>query len=151
MGTYYKDLASAANGYIIIQKGLGGVISVVLFDDGAKILFEQSTNDIPESEIHSVKSGGTQFEPALQMALQVVNRNRPQYECRILFFTDGGASHPSSEIAAIQSKRVRMDVVGLGSISRSMLDRLVTCGGTVTIGAAMNDMGGTFCAIAAVD
>jgi hypothetical protein len=41
-----------------------------------------------------------------------------------------------------------MDVVGLGSVSRAMLDSLVTCGGTVTIGAAMDDVNEAFVMIA---
>jgi hypothetical protein len=154
MRRYYTELVSAANDYIKIQREFGGVISVVLFDEGAKILFEQNTEEIPESEIHSVERGGTNFAPALQLALQVVGRNSPEYECRILFFTDGEAGHPSSEIATLQSKSVRIDVVGLGSLSQSesnLLESLVTCGGTVTIGAAMNDVGEAFRAIAAAD
>jgi uncharacterized protein with von Willebrand factor type A (vWA) domain len=150
MESRYAALVSAANDYIRIQRGRGGVVSVVLFDSSVEILFEQQTNDIPQNEIDAVRRGGTIFTLPLQMALEIFDRNNPQYECRIIFFTDGQAKYPSSEIAALESRHVRMDVVGLGQVDQPMLESLVTCGGTVTTGEP-DELSGLFSSLAAMD
>jgi uncharacterized protein with von Willebrand factor type A (vWA) domain len=97
-------------------------------------------------------TGGTNFTAALQVALQVIARtNLPGYECRILFFTDGGASIPTAELQWLRSANIRLDAVGFGSADQNVLNQLVTCGGQVTIGRTMTDVQNTFAALAATD
>jgi Mg-chelatase subunit ChlD len=145
----YSQLASAANGYINIQKGRGGVITVIQFESSASVVMERGTSNISESDC---ASGGTNFTAALQCALQVIGRtNLPGYECRILFFTDGGASIPTAELQRLRSANIRLDAIGFGSANQNTLSQLVTCGGQVTIGRTMTDIQSTFAAIAAAD
>jgi hypothetical protein len=134
----YPQLARAANDYIKIQRELGGVISIVQFDGSARILYEQGNRNIGEKE--GFTNGGTNFSAALQVALQVVGRNPPKYECRILFFTDGEAGVPTAELQTIRSKGIRMDVIGYRSGKDGVLKQLVTGGGQLTIGRTMEEV-----------
>jgi predicted metal-dependent peptidase len=148
MSDDYPQLAKGANDYITIQRGRGGIISIVQFDKTARILYERNTRNIGEKE--GFTNGGTDFTTALQLALQVVGRNPSGYECRILFFTDGQAGIPTTELQTLRTKGIRMDVVGYGSVNESVLNQLVT-GGEVTIGRTINDVQNVFRAIAAAD
>jgi hypothetical protein len=143
----YAQLAKGANDYINIQRGWGGLIPIVQFDDSARILYERGTRNIGARE--GFTDGGTDFSAALKVALQVIGRNPSGYECRILFFTDGGASIPTTELQTLRSQGIRMDVVGYGGGSEKVLKQLVTCGGQVTIGRTINDVQDVFRATAA--
>jgi hypothetical protein len=145
----YPQLAKGANDYINIQRERSGLISIVQFDHVARILYEKGTRNIGERE--GFTDGGTNFTVALQVALEVVGRNPSGYECRILFFTDGGASIPTAELQTLQNRGIRMDAVGYGGADEAVLKQLVTCGGQVTIGRTMNDVQDVFRAIAAAD
>jgi hypothetical protein len=149
MSSDYPALARGANDYINIQRERQGVISIVQFDDEAKILYERGVRNIGERE--GFTDGGTDFSVALQVALQVVGRNPAQYECRILFFTDGGADIPTAELQRLRAAGIRMDAVGYGGADEGVLRQLVTCGGQVTIGRTITDVQDVFRAIAATD
>jgi hypothetical protein len=149
MDDSYAGVAAGANSYIDIQRGRGGLISIVQFDSGGRILYERGTRNIGPTE--GFTGGGTNFTAALQVALQVIGRNPAGYECRILFFTDGGASIPTQELQLLRNGNIRLDAVGFGGASPSTLQLLVTCGGVVTIGATMTEVQAAFTAIAASD
>jgi hypothetical protein len=149
MSGHYPTLAQAANDYIDIQRGRGGLISIVQFDDYSRILYERGTRNIGSTEGYT--GGGTNFVAALQVVIPLVSRTPAGYECRIVFFTDGGASIPHAELQQLRSLGIRMDVAGFGDVDRSVLQQLVTCGGQVTIGSTMNDIITAFRAIAAAD
>jgi Mg-chelatase subunit ChlD len=137
MKGYFPTIACGANDYIRIQSGRGGIITVVLFDSNAQIVYEAGTQAISEADC---SSGGTNFVAALQCALQVIGRseqNRHGYECRIVFFTDGMASMPTAELQTLRSKKIRMDVIGTRGASDSTLRQLTTCGGEVTNAATV--------------
>jgi hypothetical protein len=81
-----------------------------------------------------------------------VSRNPSGYECRILFFTDGKAPIPTTELEQLMRTNVRRDVVGFGSaVSQEVLNQPVTCGGTVTIGETMEEVQKVFWIIPATD
>jgi hypothetical protein len=138
MESDYPKLARGANDYINIQRDRGGLISIVQFDGSARILYERETRNIGERE--GFTNGGTNFTAALQVALEVVGRNPSGYECRILFFTDGGAGIPTAESRTLRNQRIRMDVVGYGSVDSDVLNQLVTGGGQVTIGKTIEEV-----------
>jgi hypothetical protein len=46
---------------------------------------------------------------------------------------------------------IRIDVVGLGSLDRNMVNSLAICGGTVSIDATLNNVQSAFQRIAAPD
>jgi Mg-chelatase subunit ChlD len=145
----YPTLAQAANDYITIQRQRNGLISIVQFNDNARILYEQMNRCITAQE--GFTGGGTNFSQPLQKALELANRNPSGYECRIVFFTDGQASIPSVELQSLQKAQIRMDVVGCGSVRQDILTTMVTCGGQVSIGATINEVGEVFRQIAATD
>jgi hypothetical protein len=147
MSSAYSQLAAAANDYINIQRGLGGLISIIQHDHNARILYEQQTRNIGGNEGFTM--GGNDFGRALEVALQVVGRNRAGFECRILFFTDGGCAIPTAQLQKLKQAGIRMDVVGFGCVNRDVLNQLVTCGGQVTIGSTMEDVQEIFRHIAA--
>jgi hypothetical protein len=146
MSSAYAGLIVAANQYITIVVGNGGVISVVHFSSGASVIYERQTRMLGSQEGYD--GGGTNFQAALRTTIPVVQRNPAGYECRILFFTDGRASIPSSELQQLRNMGTRMDVVGFGSVNQSILNQLVTCGGTVSIGRTMNDVQAVFASLA---
>jgi hypothetical protein len=145
----YVQLAAAANHYIDIQRGRDGLISIVQHDHRATILYERGTRNIGEKE--GFTGGGNDFRAALQVALEVVGRNPSEYECRILFFTDGGDRIPTAELQTLRDLKIRMDVVGNASADKKALYQLVTCGGQVTIGSTMDDVENAFRVSAAAD
>jgi hypothetical protein len=116
----------------------GGLISVVRFSTNASIIYEQGTRDLTAMEGYD--DGGTNFCKALQCAIPVAKRTPPGYECRILFFTDGGASIPSKELAELTSLGIRMDVVRFERAPMKTLNRLVTCQGTASLGKTMDEV-----------
>jgi hypothetical protein len=150
MKGYYPQLARGANEYINIQKGRGGVITVIQFDDRASIVMTAGTNTISETDC---SSGGTNFTAALQCALQIIDGKvgSAGYEYRILFFTDGQASIPTAELQRLKSANIRLDAVGFGSADQSVLSQLVTCGGQVIIGRTMAEVQTIFRITAAAD
>jgi hypothetical protein len=171
MDQVHAQLAQGANDYISLQRKRNGLISIVQFDHGARILYEQGTRDIGWNE--GFTGGGTNFTAPLQLALQILARNPAGYECRLLFFTDGLAAIPTTELQILRTYGIRMDVVGYGSVESSglyggrrrsrrsqpayqsidqtVLGQLATCGGRVTIGGTMDDVQAIFRAIAAAD
>jgi hypothetical protein len=148
MKGYYRQLARGANDYINIQWERSGAISIVQFESSATIVYEQSTANISEAEC---SGGRTNFTAALQVALQIVSRNPSDYECRILFFTDGNADAPTAQLQRIVNMNIRMDIVGYGSMSQEVLNQLVSCGGTVTNSRTIDEVQEAFCAIAATE
>jgi hypothetical protein len=147
MDSAYADLIVAANAYIDIQAKAGGLISVVWFGHEAGIIYERGTRKLAPMEGYT--SGGTSFNAALQAAIPIIRRNPANYECRILFFTDGYGGPATDEVAQVQRLGVRLDAVGFGGGRQDVLQQLVTCGGTVTIGQTMNDVQQVFVRIAA--
>jgi hypothetical protein len=119
----------------ILRGGLIFVVAVLVqFNDIATLLYKRDTRSIGERA--GVTGVGTEFGPLLTVAIDHVNRSRrdlPQYEPRILFFTDGGADISSSQLGQLEVMSVRMDVVGYGSVSQQTLDQLATGGGQLTI------------------
>jgi uncharacterized protein with von Willebrand factor type A (vWA) domain len=132
MGSGFPTIARGANSYIQIQSGRGGIITVVLFDSNAQIVYEAGAQAISEADC---SSGEINFVEALQCALQVIDRseqNQCGYQCRIVFFTDGGASISTAELQTLRSRNIRMDVIGTKEASDSTLRQLTTCGGEGT-------------------
>jgi uncharacterized protein with von Willebrand factor type A (vWA) domain len=147
MDSSYADLIVAANAYIDIQAKAGGLISVVWFASDAGIIYERETRQLTPMEGYTC--GGTSFSAALKAAIPIIQRNPANYECRILFFTDGYGGSATDEVAQVQRLGVRLDAVGVGGSEQNVLRQLVTCGGTVTIGQTMNDVQQVFVRIAA--
>jgi uncharacterized protein with von Willebrand factor type A (vWA) domain len=73
-------------------------------------LYEQEVCAIGKME--GFMRGRTDFAAALRVALGVYDRTPPQYECRILFFTDGAARVSTAELQRLQAAGIRVDVVG---------------------------------------
>jgi hypothetical protein len=138
MADSYRALIEAANEYIRIVRGNGGLVSVLHFSHNASIIYEQKTRDLTTME--GFDSGGTDFGVALQLAIPVAKRTPPDYECRILFFTDGGARIPTTELEELTRLGIRMDVVGFGRATETTIKALVTCGGTASMGKGMDDV-----------
>jgi hypothetical protein len=153
MNADYAGLAQGANDYIKIQREREGLISIIQFDGVATILYERKTREIGERE--GFRNGiNTDFANPLIAARELVTRSQgeiPQYESRIVFFTDGLASIPTAELAALDRVNVRMDVVGCGSMDRSALSKLVIGGGQLSIRKTIEDVQEVFRAIAAAD
>jgi hypothetical protein len=148
MSNDYAGLIIAANAYIDIQVKAGGLISVVWFGSDAGIVYEQGTRSLNPKE--GYKGGGTNFCAAFQTAFPIIERNPPGYECRIVFFTDGKPeSFPTNEIASVQSSGIRLDPVGFGKVNRDVLNKMVSGGGTVSIGHTMQEVRQAFIRIAA--
>jgi hypothetical protein len=146
----YPTLARAANDYITIQRQGNGLLSIAQFSDTARILYEQPENRMITAQ-EGFTGGNIDFSAPLQMGLQVANRNPSGYECRIVFFTDGQANIPSLELQILQKAKIRMDVVGCGSVQQDILNQMVTCGGQVSIGATIREVREIFRQIAATD
>jgi hypothetical protein len=142
----YDELIVAANQYIDIVVNNGGIISVVHFSSNASVIYERGTRALKVREGYD--SGGTDFGTALRETIPVVKRTPTQYECRIVFFTDGEASIPSSQLQQLRDMGTRMDVVGFGSVNEGVLKQLPTCGGTLSIGRTMNDIKAVFVTLA---
>jgi hypothetical protein len=150
MRSGYPKLARGANRYIAIQASRAGKSSIVQFNSSASILYERETRAIGEAEGYT--GGGTDFSAPLNHAIAIVNRSRadiPQYECRIVFFTDGGAGVPTSELKQLKDLGIRMDVIGCGSVDESRLRELVLGGGELKLIADIDQVADALCAIAA--
>ncbi|KAA6403970.1 MAG: hypothetical protein EZS28_000496, partial [Streblomastix strix] len=146
----YGQLIIASNQYISSQSQNGGIISVVSFSSSAKVLYERQNRQLGPTEGYD--AGGTNFQAALQTAIPLAQRNTPQYECRILFFTDGySETDATAECNQLATFGVRIDVVGFGKLSEKSLNSLVRCGGKVSIGKTMDDVVKIFVRIAATD
>ncbi|KAA6366588.1 MAG: hypothetical protein EZS28_037886 [Streblomastix strix] len=96
------------------------------------------------------------------MALQIARRNPPQYECRVLFFTDGfcDCSYCSGksgnekncfklEADQLDAMGVQIDVIGFGGIDESILNLIKRGKGKVTVGKTMEEVVEQFKVIAA--
>ncbi|KAA6362586.1 MAG: hypothetical protein EZS28_041887, partial [Streblomastix strix] len=134
-GDPYSKLIIASNQYIGTQSQKGGIISVISFSDSAKVLYERQNRQLGSNE--GFKGGGTNFQAALQTAIPLAQRNPPQYECRILFFTDGNGNDATTQCNQLAAMKVKIDVVGFGSLRENSLNGLVRCGGQVSIGKTM--------------
>jgi hypothetical protein len=142
MSEDYPELARGANNYITIQRERDGIISIIQFDDVARILYEQGTRN--NGEIEGFIGGGTNSASALKLALEV-------FECRIVFFTDGTALIPIAELQRLQTMKTQIDVVGYGDVDEQVLGKLVTGGGQLSIRRTIHEISDVFCAIAASD
>ncbi|KAA6369133.1 MAG: hypothetical protein EZS28_035340, partial [Streblomastix strix] len=111
-GEPYQKLIEAANGYIDIQTQNNGIISIISFSNTAQIIYEKQKRRLANSE--GYYGDMTYFNLALQTAVQVAQRNTPEYECRVLFFTDGGNNGDDFTGSANQlhQMKVRIDAVG---------------------------------------
>ncbi|KAA6391978.1 MAG: putative NEK protein kinase, partial [Streblomastix strix] len=127
MSGYYSQLMNAANQYIDIQTKSGGLISVFTHSHEVKTIYEQGNRKLGAKE--GFESGTNNFKLALQRALEIARKNPPQYECRVLFFTDGvcNCSYCScrsgnekncfkSEADQLDAMGIQIDVVGFGRI-----------------------------------
>jgi hypothetical protein len=144
----YPQLAKGANDPIRIHAAPGGIMSVIQFESSANIVCQGETSTISESDC---SRGGTDFSVALKCALDVISRSPSGYECRIVFFTDGGASIPTSELAELRARNVRLDAIGYGDVDQAVLPQFPTCGGQVTTIATMDQVGDVFRVIAAAN
>jgi hypothetical protein len=138
MKAYHPALIEAANNYIRIVRGNGGLISVLRFSDKVSIIYERETRDL--TALNGFGRGDTNFCVALQHAIPVAKGSPPDYGRRILFFTDGHADIPVSELEQLTSLGICMDVVGFGDASETTLRQLVTCQGTVYHRNAMDEV-----------
>jgi uncharacterized protein YegL len=130
MNRAYDTLITAANDYIQIQTKAGGLISVVTFGSKAKVLFQTDTRLLKPRE--GFDNGGTDFVAALNTAIPLIEYTPSDYECRIIFFTDGRPNaFPTEQISQIQSRKVRLDPIGCGEAEMTTLNRLACCGGEV--------------------
>ncbi|KAA6374901.1 MAG: hypothetical protein EZS28_029573, partial [Streblomastix strix] len=127
-GAPYDQLIIASNQYIDIQTKSGGIISVFTHSHEVKTIYEQGNRQLGPKE--GFKGGGNNFGLAIRNAIEIARKNPPQYECRLLFFTDG-----------YQSGDYRMDI----------LNKLARRGGKVSVGKTMDDVVKIFKRIAATD
>jgi uncharacterized protein with von Willebrand factor type A (vWA) domain len=144
----YPQLAKDANDSIRIQAARDGIMSVIQFESSANIIYQGGTSTISESDC---SRGGTDFSVALRCALAAISRSPSGYECRIVFFTDGGMSIPTSEFAELRARNVRLDAIGYGDVDQAVLPQLPTCGEQVTTVATMDQVGDVFRVIAAAN
>jgi len=140
MSGCYNSLINSANDYISICTSNGGLVSVVAFASSS-VIFTLSTRSLSSREGYT--GGGTSFASGLRTALPLINQTPPNYDCRILFFTDGCPDSESydSYLSTIRSRGVRLDAIGFGSANQSVLNHLCQNGGTATIGQTMNEVG----------
>ncbi|KAA6402261.1 MAG: hypothetical protein EZS28_002207, partial [Streblomastix strix] len=148
-GNPYSKLIVASNQYISTQSQNGGTISVISFSGSANMIFERQNRKLGPME--GYKGGGTNFQTALQTAIPLVQRNPPQYECRILFFTDGNGNDATTQCNQLAAMKVKIDVVGFGSLRENSLNGLVRCGGQVSIGKTMAEVAEIFQKISAAN
>jgi Mg-chelatase subunit ChlD len=137
MNYSYDQVVLAANQFIRIRAASGDLISVVSFGRDAYVLFKMTPRELHDRE--GYQGGGTSFVAALTKVIPLIQETKTEYECRIVFFTDGQPdSFPENEIARIRSRNIRLDAIGIGSVCKGTLDRLVSCGGEVQMGNANN-------------
>jgi hypothetical protein len=159
----YDELIAAVNEYISIQVGKQGIISVIPFSSNASILYEQGTKTLRTME--GFQGEGTKYSEPLRLAIEIVSRNLPSFQCRIIFFTDGEPDdhHYLSELETLQSMGVRIDAIGFDYIAEDMREAGVTGpdlrvlsiltrnSGTYFIGSTMSEVENEFKRIAATD
>jgi predicted metal-dependent peptidase len=141
MHNYFDQLIQAANNYISILTDAGGIVSVITFDSNARILFECGTRKLNPRE--GCTGGDIDFGVALRKGLKVVSRNPEKYHCKIVFFTDGQAGMPTSEISQLVSMNIKMDIVIFG-IENDVVRGMAICGGKIYRHNNMNEVISTF-------
>jgi len=142
MKKVYGNLIVCANEYISTCERNGGLVSVVEFDSSAQILRPLDNRRLAEKE--GYRGRGTRYSAGLSTAIPLIDRTPPNYECRILFFTDGCPNHGDyydGYLSTIRSKGVRLDAVGFGDVNQDTLNKLCQNGGTATIGKTMTEVG----------
>jgi hypothetical protein len=145
----YPQLVQGVNDYIDIQRDRHGLISIVQFSTYAAVLYQLQTRHINSRE--GFVGDSTDFGAALRAAIPLLSLTPPHYESRIVFFTDGQCTVPSAELRQLNSRQIRMDVVGYGSVDRAILEQLRLNGGLLSIGRTIDDVSGALRNIAATD
>ncbi|KAA6394322.1 MAG: hypothetical protein EZS28_010148, partial [Streblomastix strix] len=147
-GDPYSKLIVVSNQYIDIQTKNGGIISVFTHSHEVKTIYEQGNRQLGPKE--GFDSGGNNFGLAIRKAIEIARKNQPQYECRLLFFTDGGCCDCfTNDCNQLDAMGVQIDVIGFGSLSEKVLGLLTRGGGKVTIGKTMEEVMEYFKIIAA--
>ncbi|KAA6401690.1 MAG: putative CAMK family protein kinase [Streblomastix strix] len=132
-GQPYQKLIEAAKGNIDIQTQNNGIMSIISFQNTAQIINEKQKRRLANNEGYYGQN--TFFNLALQSAVQIAQRNPPEYECKVVFFTDGGNNGGDFTGSAnwIHQMKVRIDAVVFGGADENALKLLIRGEGRVSV------------------
>ncbi|CAF4263479.1 unnamed protein product, partial [Rotaria sordida] len=122
-GQKWTDLTDAYNMCLakrleIAQQSSKDFVSIIQFNDGARIIYSASplSNGIPQ--LAHMARGGTSFSPALQKAMEVLNEVTDGYIPVLLFMSDGQGKGGPSEMAGIytnyKSRGLQVHTIAFG-------------------------------------
>jgi hypothetical protein len=141
----YSSLIECVNDFIIDQTSKKGIISVISFSDSASIIRTKDNKTLASMEGYN--GGCTSFSEGFRLANQLADDPIPNYETRVLFFTDGYPNDNDPYIVECDNlfnKGVVIHAIGFGSVNKNILDTLVRNEGLVYIGKTMVDVAQAF-------